>query len=426
MTKKHKPHSGSKAYYPRKRAAKETPSFSTFPNVKDKDARPMNFLGYKAGMVHLLAKDLHEKSTSYNQEIIVPSTAIECPPMKVFGIRAYAKTPYGLKTIGDVIADKTDKSLMRKINSFKKKSKKKGKKEGKDSKQGEKEEKIAENAVKKFSISDLENKKESIYELKLLVHTQPGLTGIGKKRPDLIELALSGSFDSQLEFAKQKLGNEIRVSEIFERANFVDVRAVDKGKGFQGVIKRFGVKMQRPKAKKRRIVGSIGPWNPSTVMWQVARAGQMGYQSRTEYNKRVVEIGEDASNVNPSGGFKNYGEIKNEFILLAGSVPGPVKRAIALRIPIRPEPHERFHLGEISYYSSSQKGKKKEVKGEVKGEKAHEKKEDKKHEAKKGDKKEVKKEAPKTEAKEEVKKEGKKEKAEKVEKGDKKAEKKKK
>ncbi len=408
MSKKHKPHSGSLAYYPRKRAAKETPSFSTFPAVKSEEAKPMNFLGYKAGMVHLIAKDLHEKSTSYNQDVIVPTTAIECPPLKVYGIRAYGKTPYGARSIGDVIADKTDKILTRKINSFKKKSKKKGKKEekgGKESKEVKKEENKVE-SEKKFSISDLEGKKESISYLRLLVHTQPGLTGIGKKRPDLSEISLAGNLDSQIELAKQKLGNEIRVSEIFEKPGFVDVKAVDKGKGFQGPVKRFGVKIQRPKAKKQRIVGSIGPWNPSTVMWTVARAGQMGYQSRTEYNKRIIAIDEDVSYVNPSEGFKNYGEIKNEFILLAGSVPGPAKRAIALRIPIRPEPHERFHVGEISYYSSSRRGVKKVVKEEVKEEKpaekqeapaekkeekAAEKKSEKKTEAKKDDKKEAKK-----------------------------------
>ena len=75
------------------------------------------------------------------------------------------------------------------------------------------------------------------------------------------------------------------IADVFTGEHFIDIRAVSKGKGMQGPVKRAGVKMQRPKAKKRRIVGSISPWNPSTVMWQVPRPGQMGYHSRTEYNK---------------------------------------------------------------------------------------------------------------------------------------------
>jgi len=182
-----------------------------------------------------------------------------------------------------------------------------------------------------------------------LVHTQPHSTGIGKKKPEVSEIHLSGKVEGQFAFSKDKLGKELKLEEVFKEKQFVDVKAVTKGKGFQGVIKRFGVKMHRPKAKKRRIVGSIGPWTPSTVMWTVARPGQMGYHNRTEYNKRVIMLGNKPDSVNPKGGFPYYGIIKNDFLVLSGSTPGIVKRCIALREPIRKTEEKKSNLMDISF-----------------------------------------------------------------------------
>ena len=354
MGKKHKPRSGSLAFYPRKRAKREMPSFKSFPDIKTDSVKALNFLGYKAGMLHLVALSEHEKATSYGQEIAVPVTAIECPILKVYGVRAYGKTNEGLKAISEITVDKVDKHFRRKVTAFKKKHKKKGEKE-------EKEKKVEEI---KPGLEDLEKKKDEIAEIRLLVHTQPALTTIGKKKPELTEVKLSGNPEQQLAYAKEKLGNEIKVSEVFKEKQFVDVKAVDKGKGFAGVVKRFGVKMHRPKAKKRRVVGSIGPWKPATVMWTVARPGQLGYQTRTEYNKRIIKISNDSEIINPTAGFKNYGVIKNEYLLLTGSVPGPAKRAIAIREPVRPSPGEKFHIAEPIFISTAPSKKRKEL-GEV-------------------------------------------------------------
>jgi large subunit ribosomal protein L3 len=72
------------------------------------------------------------------------------------------------------------------------------------------------------------------------------------------------------------------------------------------------------------------------MMWTVPTSGQMGYHQRTEYNKRVLKIGSDGEEVNPRGGFLHYGIVKNDFILLKGSTPGPQKRLTILRPSIRP------------------------------------------------------------------------------------------
>ncbi|MFW6305222.1 MAG: 50S ribosomal protein L3, partial [Candidatus Saliniplasma sp.] len=64
-------------------------------------------------------------------------------------------------------------------------------------------------------------------------------------------------------------------------------------------------------------------------------AGQMGYHQRTELNKRVLKTGEDGSEITPSGGFLKYGEVKNSYVLLHGTVPGPAKRLVLMRDQVR-------------------------------------------------------------------------------------------
>jgi large subunit ribosomal protein L3 len=71
-------------------------------------------------------------------------------------------------------------------------------------------------------------------------------------------------------------------------------------------------------------------------MYSIARAGQMGYHQRIEYNKRILKIGKNAKEINLKGGFIRYGNVKNSYILVDGSIPGPKKRAIRLRQPARP------------------------------------------------------------------------------------------
>ena len=378
MSTTRRPHAGSKAFYPRKKAHKETPSFSSAPQIEG-ECRPLNFLGYKAGMTHVLGRDAHSKGVTFGQEVVVPATIIEAPALKIFGIRAYKKTHYGPQPLMDVLSEKVEKEFLRKHHSFKKQAKKKkeaGKEKGKGTEKKPKQEK------KRNSLEDLEKLKPKISDLRLLAYSQPKQAGVPKKTPDIFEILLSGDLEKKIAFAKEKLGKDISVQDVFKPLEFVDTKAVTKGKGMQGPVKRFGVKVQRPKAKKRRIVGSIGPWNPSTIMWQVARAGQMGYHNRTEFNKKILKIGasaEEIEDINPDAGFKNYGMLKTDFIVLTGSVPGPAKRAIGLRMAIRKPFMEKHKLEGIDFIATSKKET--SIKVEARAEKvkvAEEKKEEKK------------------------------------------------
>jgi large subunit ribosomal protein L3 len=70
-------------------------------------------------------------------------------------------------------------------------------------------------------------------------------------------------------------------------------------------------------------------------MWQTPQLGQVGYHQRTEYNKRILKVGTNGAEVTPAGGIINYGLVRGDYVLIKGSVPGPSKRLIRFRDPIR-------------------------------------------------------------------------------------------
>jgi large subunit ribosomal protein L3 len=146
-----------------------------------------------------------------------------------------------------------------------------------------------------------------------------------------------GSVESQFAFGVERLGKEIKFSDVFQTGATVDVGAITKGKGWQGVIQRMGVKRKQHKSRKTvREVGSLGPISPQNVMYTVPRAGQMGFHQRVEYSKRIMIIGNtEEGAVGPPGGFKHFGDVKGDYIIVKGSVPGTYRRMIKIRSPIR-------------------------------------------------------------------------------------------
>ena len=152
-----------------------------------------------------------------------------------------------------------------------------------------------------------------------------------------MEIALGGTKEDQLNFIKENIGKEISIDQIFEETQLIDIHAITTGRGFQGPVKRFGIGLTSHKAEKaRRNPGSLGPWKGQThIMWKVAHAGQTGYFTRTEYNKKLIKISTNLEEINPKSGIAHYGKVKNTFILIKGSIPGPKKRLIVLTQPIR-------------------------------------------------------------------------------------------
>ncbi len=306
---KNRPRHGSKAHYPRKRTNRIYPALKTC--LKTDKEGTEGFIGYKAGMTHIIALDTYENSPSYGQEVSIPVTVLECPALKVYGVRAYEKTYEGLKSYSEYYSDKIDKHLELRV---------KAQKQGKGNK-----EKIEEN-------------KDKLEEIRLLVHTQPWKAKI-KKKPEVIEIPIQGPrIEEKLKKAEELLGKEITVKQAFNEGEYIDTIGVTKGKGTTGPVKRFGIKLQVRKAKgHRRHPGSIGSCNPPRVLWTVPMSGQSGYHKRTEYNKRILKIGEEGKEVTPKGGFKNYGEVENDYLIIKGSIQGPAKRPVVLRHAVRPK-----------------------------------------------------------------------------------------
>jgi large subunit ribosomal protein L3 len=320
------PRRGSLAYSPRARAKSWIARVKHWPEVSG-EPRPLAMAGYKAGMTHVVVVDDKKGSLTYGKEIVVPATVIETPPMIVCAVRGYVESPRGLTVAGEAWMNRPPKDLARVFT-------------------------LPETFDPEPGFKKLEDKVGELKEVRLILATQPRVTAKGRKKPELLEVKVGGGdVKSQLEYAKGMLGKEVKASNVFQEGQFVDVLAVTKGKGFQGPVKRFGVARLHHKARKKvRGVGSLGPWHPHYVMRTVPRAGQMGFHRRTEYNKQILKVGGNGVEVTPKGGFIRYGQVRSEYVLVKGSVPGPSKRLITLRYAVRaPEPvSPRYKIEAVS------------------------------------------------------------------------------
>ena len=156
--------------------------------------------------------------------------------------------------------------------------------------------------------------------------------------------------------AKKILGKDVDIAEALKEGDMVDAIAVTKGFGFQGRIQRHGAKLLSHKnSKRRRNIGTQGPWHPNFIMSQVPGTGQTGFHQRTEFNKRVLKIGENGTEITPAGGFLHYGPVRNKYILIHGSLPGPAKRLIRLRDAIRYTRGIQVEKPQINYVSTTSK-----------------------------------------------------------------------
>ncbi len=109
---------------------------------------------------------------------------------------------------------------------------------------------------------------------------------------------------------KVKLGNEIKIEDVFNEQDYVDAIGTSKGKGFQGVVKRHGFggvgQATHGQHNRLRAPGSIGAASfPSRVFKGLKMAGRTGGDRVKVLNLRVLKV---------------YPE-KN-LVLISGSIPG--------------------------------------------------------------------------------------------------------
>ncbi len=280
-------------------------------------------------MTHAFIVDKRAKATTSGMEVQVPVTVLEVPPMKVAAVRFYENTIYGLKTAGEVWAKDLDPLLDKRLNVPKSHD---------------------EASFAKYDGVDVD-------DVRVIAYTQPKMVkGVPKKVPDVMELRIGGgTIDERKEFAKGLLGKDVTINDFATEGTLIDVVAVTKGKGFQGVTKRWGVKLLSHKnSKHRRGIANLGPKRPGYVRSTVPGSGQMGYHQRTEFNKQLMKIGAEGSEITPKGGFVNYGDVVNTYVLVHGSVPGPTKRLVRLRDATR-APKNVNDVTDITYVSTASK-----------------------------------------------------------------------
>ena len=356
------PRHGSLGFLPRKRCTKGRGRIRAFPS--DDSSLPPHFtafMSYKAGNTHVLREVNRPGSKLNKMEAVEAVTILESPAMIVVGLVGYIETPHGLKTLSSVWATHLSVECKRRFYKNWLKSKRK--------------------AFTKYSANvesgainieeELDRIKKQATVIRAIAHTQIGKIGLRQKKAHLMEIQINGgkSAAEKVDYAYSFFEKPVHVDDVFGEGETIDIIGVTKGKGFKGVISRWGVRrLPRKTHRGLRKVACIGAWHPARVKFSVARAGQKGYHHRTEINKRIYRIGHgtqrgdvqmdktnngstpadpEPKSITPLGGFVHYGEVNEDFVMLKGCVMGPKKRVITLRKAIRPSA-KRKHSEDIN------------------------------------------------------------------------------
>ncbi len=296
-------HRGSMQYWKHRRAQKRLPRVRSAPRVKEPTA--LNLVAYKVGMAHVAMVDDSE-APSKNLEISAPCTVLEVPQMEMYGARFYSTDIHGYRKVE---LELHNKELAKKLKQ-----------------------KSIKNDESK--LDSLKAKLKDFNDITALFVAYPKGLSVEQHHILKFESGIGGSMEEKFDFIHSRLGKELKASEIFKSGEYIDISSVTKGKGWAGTIKRFGTARLFHKAtNKVRHVGTHGAFTPGKVLFTVPQAGQLGFNYRTETNKRILKMGasSEVSKINPKSGFTNYGNVKNDYIMIKGSVGGPAKRLVRIR-----------------------------------------------------------------------------------------------
>merc|ERR1711990_886073 len=340
------PRHGSKGFLPKKRSKTHKGRCKAFP--KDDASKPVHltaFMGYKAGMTHIVREVDRPGSKVNKKEVVEAVTIIETPPMIAIGVVGYIETPRGMRALKTVWAEHIGEEAKRRYYKNWSQSKKKAFTKSCT--------KWADDLGKKEIEKELAQMKKYCTVVRLIVHTQMKILRRRQKKAHIMEIQLNGgSVADKVDFARNHFEKELPVTTVFAQDEMMDIIGVTKGHGFKGVTSRWHTKkLPRKTHKGLRKAACIGAWHPSRVAFSVARSGQKGYHHRTEINKKVYRVGAGYhqvdgkmvtnngatevdvtdKSINPVGGFVHYGQVKSDFVMIKGGVMGPKKRAITLR-----------------------------------------------------------------------------------------------
>ena len=319
-------------------------------------------------MTHILREVNKPGSKLHKRETVEAVTIIETPPLAVVGIVGYVETPRGLRTLTTVWTEHLSESVKRRFYKNWYRSKRKA--------FGRYSARVAD-ASSTSMAAELERMKKYAQVVRVLCHTQIRLVKLRQKKAHLCEIQVNGgkTVTEKVDWARTLLEKKVPIDTVFSQNEMIDCLGVTKGRGYTGVVSRWGVaRLPRKTHRGLRKVACIGAWHPARVRFTVARAGQHGYHHRTEINKKIYRIGKASrpgtvkeegkegkegkeakeakeaptwnastaadltqKHITPLGGFPHYGEVNEDYIMIKGAVVGVKKRVITLRKSLVPQ-----------------------------------------------------------------------------------------
>jgi large subunit ribosomal protein L3e len=338
-------------FLPRKRSKHHRGRVRSFPKDDPTKAPHLTaFMGYKAGCTHIMREVTKPGSKLHKKETVEAVTIIETPPMVVVGLVGYLETPRGLRTLTTVWCAHLSDTVKRRFykNWYRAKKKAFTRYAARITEENNKDVQTELNRMKKYC-----------QVIRVLAHTQIRKVGLRQKKAHLMEVQVNGgTIAEKVDWGYGLFERKVSVDTVFSQNDMIDVIGVTKGKGYEGVITRWGTAtLPRKTHRGLRKVACIGAWHPARVRFTVARAGQNGYHHRTEMNKKIYRIGAAAvpeegkpvnfnastahdltqKNITPLGGFPHYGVVDEDYVMLKGCVMGPKKRVITLRKSLVPQ-----------------------------------------------------------------------------------------
>merc|ERR1712170_212057 len=252
------PRHGSKGFLPKKRSKRHKGKPKAFP--KDDASKPVHmtcFMGYKAGMTHIVREVDRPGSKTNKKEVVEAVTIVETPPMVVVGVIGYIDTPKGLRSFKTIFAEHLSEECKRRFYKNWYRSKKKA--FSKASKKWQDEQGKTE--IEK----DFNKMKKYCKVIRVLCHTQMKLLKKRQKKAHLMEVQVNGGTIAQkIDWAREHLEKQVPVNTIFAQDEMIDVIGVTKGKGYKGVTSRWHTKkLPRKTHKGLRKVACIGAWHPA-------------------------------------------------------------------------------------------------------------------------------------------------------------------
>jgi len=227
------PRHGNLGFLPKKRTKHHSGKIKSFPKDDPKESCHITgFMGFKAGMTHIVRNVDKPGSKLNNKDVVEAVTILECPPIMAIGFVGYVDTPRGKRALVTVFSTHISDSAKRRFYKNWYKAKKHAFETGYQKK--------VEKGVTKREMAQM---KKYCTTIRVLCATQVHLLKFRQRKSHFMEIQLNGgSVAEKVDWGYSHFEQEVAVGSVFEDNECIDIIGVTKGHGTQGVIKRFKVK----------------------------------------------------------------------------------------------------------------------------------------------------------------------------------------